>query len=266
MSQPPPTYGPWPPETSMATFLDKTVGAVFHDDTEELTKNPMIASKYKKVAKIVDMEGFLKATMATHQAALAAALDPLEVPGMVQMLLRYAGGGGVPHIPPDEKAPEGVYAPVRHARDQHTSSAVAAAVAAAAFTAAAVTTVAVATAITIAAAVATLATLAAAFAAAALAAAATHTADAHVHLLVVLPRHARPATTVLPRRLLTSTRTRTRCFLYAAQGQKPSSPQQRRHALGEWVLAQQTTPPTSWRLCAIRRSHRKRLSCPSGLW
>ena len=105
MAQGVPSYD-LPGDTPMQQALDATFGQVFHDDEEELEKIPVIAQAIKKVLYATEWHDLRQASSCRFELALAKAVGPDEAPALMQLMCKFLGKPGCPHVPPGEPPPQ----------------------------------------------------------------------------------------------------------------------------------------------------------------
>lgn len=95
-----PAFGPHPDDMAVRDWLDSTFGALFNDDQEELDKIPPLVNSFRKHVKVFDVGGLKELSPKGWKVALARALPAAEVAGTLNILLKYLGVKGHPHVPP----------------------------------------------------------------------------------------------------------------------------------------------------------------------
>ena len=70
------------------------------DDDEELQRIPYLVKALRKKLKVFDVGGLRQASASRLSSAFAEVLTEEEMPGVINMILKYLGSVGHPHIPP----------------------------------------------------------------------------------------------------------------------------------------------------------------------
>jgi hypothetical protein len=99
MAQGVPTYGPHDGEMTVRAFIDCSLSRVYHDEQDELDMLALLAPAYAK-AKIRDVDGLQDCTLKQHDAVLSTVIEPSEVKGLRNQVLRFLGAKGSRHVPP----------------------------------------------------------------------------------------------------------------------------------------------------------------------
>ena len=91
-----------PDDTTVLQFLERTAGAVFWDDDEELLKIPLVDRSVRVIAKCADIGDLRNITMKEVRDAVRQAVGAQAVEAWLRLIMKYLGTRGSPHIPPGE--------------------------------------------------------------------------------------------------------------------------------------------------------------------
>ena len=99
MAQGAPEYGRHDGSMAVREFLDRTVGRLYRDDTEELAKLAPVTASYAKL-HVHDVDDLEAAYDDVHDHALSAVVAPAQVPGLKRQIYKFLGARGNKHVPP----------------------------------------------------------------------------------------------------------------------------------------------------------------------